>query len=223
MTVISTLITRWCVAHASDSMITERQDDGSYKVVETAETKIVCVRPWAGIVTYFGLATVKEAGWSTLSWLRAQASQAAQLESPERFAHHLANSLQEELSRITLKDPLSKGIGIHFTAYERIDGYLIPELFAITNFSSIAYQELLPSGVRATRETYGVAFSVSERPSDHGLPQYRHQVRGFLENGFYLVYNNGDPHMFNAAFQAIGTLFGAASQRHALISRFEQI
>ena len=217
MTVISTLITRYCIAHASDSMITERQDDGTYKMVETHETKIVCVRPWAGIMTYYGLASVKELGWSTLEWLRTQANRAEELGSPEEFAQNLAKSLQAELSRMRLKDSLAKGIGIHFTAYERIDGYLIPELFAITNFSGTTYEELLPGGVRATRETYGVAFGVDVRPPEHGLPPYRHQVREFLDMGYFLVYNNGDPHMFNTAFAAIGSLFTVASQRKALL------
>jgi hypothetical protein len=198
-------------------MVTIIQDDGTYTAIETAETKIVCVRPWAGIMTYFGLASVKEIGWSTLRWLRVQAGQAANFGSPEEFANHVARTLQHELSRMTLRNPISKGIGIHFTAYENIDGYLIPELFAITNFFSTTYQELLPAGARVTRETYGVVASVNERPPEHRLPQYRHQVRTFLDRNHNLVYNNGDPSMFNTAFQAIGNLISLAAQRHALV------
>jgi hypothetical protein len=214
MTVISTIISRHCTAHASDSLVTQEQEDGTCKVLDRETTKIVCVRRWAGILSYWGLAKKAEYGWSTLKWLKAQVSQVDRFATPDEFAQHIGNQLNQELAKISFGKQIEKGIGIHFTAYEWVDGYSIPELFAITNFASTEYRELHLDGVRVTRETYGVAFDTGERGPEFGEPLYRHAVRKFLQSGNILLYNNGDPSMFNSAFSSIGSLFEIARQRH---------
>jgi len=108
------------------------------------------------------------------------------------------------------------GIGIHFTAYEWIDDYPIPELFLITNFDNTEYSALHADGIHVTRETFGVAFQIPNRVIEHSKPDYRHQVRKYLEAGKVLLYNNGDPFMFNAAFSSIRDLFRIAEQRRIL-------
>lgn len=216
MTVISTIISRYCTAHATDSLVTQEQNDGSYKILDQETTKILCVRRWAGIMAYCGLSTKPEYGWSTLDWLSTRVSQAKQFTAPEDFANDLKDCLSQELAKMTFRKPIEQGIGIHFTAYERVDGYLIPELFAISNFKDTSYQELHPDGIRVTRETYGVAFQTDDRGPQYAQSRYRRDVHKFLQSNNVLIYNNGDPWMFNSAAGAIGNLFEIARQRKVL-------
>src|SRR4051812_2562828 len=80
MTVITTLVTPLYTVHASDSFITERQEDGTRKVTHKRETKIVRVKRWRGAMSYFGWATCPATRtapeWNTLQWLQGQAQEA---------------------------------------------------------------------------------------------------------------------------------------------------
>jgi hypothetical protein len=215
MTIISTIISRHCTAHASDSLVTRKRNDGIYEILDDKTTKIIPVPRWAGAMAYWGLATTDD-GWSTVQWLRKRISQSGQFGEPEEFARDVGNRLNSELSAMRLCEPLAKGIGIHFTAYERVDNYPIPELFVITNFDNTQYSALHADGIHVTRETYGVAFQTPDRSIEHGKPDYRHQVRKYLEASNVLLFNNGDPFMFNTAFSAIDHLFRIAQQRRIL-------
>jgi len=73
MTVIATLITSACTVHASDSLLTTVQTDGSIRFMEWKQTKIVQVRPWRGAIAYYGMAGWKK-GWRTLTWLQEKAA-----------------------------------------------------------------------------------------------------------------------------------------------------
>jgi hypothetical protein len=216
MTVIATVITRYFTAHATDSLITARKNDGTFEIWERKETKIVCVRRWAGAIAYFGLSKTKDDSWSTLQWLRSRVSEADQFKNPESFARYLAAELNARLARLILSNPIDRGIGMHFTAYEDVDGYRIPELFAITNFKSTMYAELFSDGLHVTRETFGPMAGVNERPPEHGASTIRHKVRKALADGGIAIYNNGDPTMFNSGAQAIFTMLQTASQRGML-------
>jgi hypothetical protein len=218
MTVISTIISRHCIAHASDSLITRKNDEGKYEVLDQKTTKIICIRRWAGIIACWGLSRKDEYNWSVLKWLQAQVDKASQFETPEAFANYIGITLNQKLSRMVYKEPIHRGIGIHFTAYEPIDGYLIPELFLITNFEDTSYKYLHPDGIRVTRETYGTAFNVDYRGPEHSQSQYRHDVRNFLQADKILLYNNGDPEMFNSAFKSVNNLFNIAEERRILVS-----
>ncbi len=167
-----------------------------------------------GIMSFWGLAEIYNQ--STLEWLQQRAGAAGQFKGSEAFAIDIGHQLNEILPKLGLRDPLQAGIGIHFTAFELIDGYRIPELFAITNFESPDYAALHQDGIHVTRETYGVAFQDPARPPEHGDTKHRHKVRTYLDSGNVLLYNNGDPRMFNSAAGAIQNLFGLAAQRGIL-------
>lgn len=214
MTVIATLISKTCTVHASDSLLTAIQPNGGVRFVEWQETKIVQVRPWRGAIAYYGLAGW-ENGWQTLTWLRAQAAGSDQHSSAQAFAEHLASSLQAELARLGLAGSAAGGVGLHFSAYERIDDHWIPELFHVTNWANPSYRALAPGGVRCTRETWGL---IHGRPSDlaHGDRARRLEVRRFLQGDGWLRFNNGDPGLFNKVANALQGAVLVLSQRSQL-------
>src|SRR4030095_1045848 len=139
MTVICTIITRDYTAHPWDSRIAVPNPDGGYDVVEYEKTKIVRVEHWGGAMSCWGLATHDEhannAEWSTLKWLEARAGKPSSSPSPEDFAKSLAIDLGSALSKRHFIKPTDRGLGIHFSAYEHVDGCWIPELFAIKNWT----------------------------------------------------------------------------------------
>lgn len=151
MTVIATIITSRFTAHAADSFITIRTDEGTYKVQEAQETKIVRVPAWRGAISYWGLAT-HASDWSTLRWLRERAASAGKYSSAEDFVRTLARDLTTVLRSRRFQNPLQGGIGMHFSAYEWVEGCWVPELFHIRNWENESY-----SGVQKeivlTRET----------------------------------------------------------------------
>jgi hypothetical protein len=48
-----------------------------------------------------------------------------------------------------------RGLGLHFTAYEHIDGYWIPELFQLRNWTDESYSQVRTSGFEVRRESFG--------------------------------------------------------------------
>jgi len=120
MTVIATIITAHCTAHATDSFLTQRHADGSCSVEESQQTKIVRVLFFRGALAYWGLA--RYGNWDTFHWLQDQANQATRYISAQEFAIEMSLRLEAELNGIRVGNPIEKGIGIHFTAYEHIAG-----------------------------------------------------------------------------------------------------
>ena len=210
MTVISTVISRFCVVHASDSLITLRQPNGACCPTESERSKIVAVRQWRGAMAYWGLAT--RGNWSTFDWLRDRAAHTRNFSSAEEFAGAIALQLQEELSRIHFDRPIDAGVGIHFTAYEFMNDYWIPELFLISNWADPSYTTLRPNGVGASRETY---HTITDQPPriEHRESDSRLRVHAFLQEGRILIYNNGDPTLFNAAANGLGAMFRELARR----------
>jgi len=203
MTVISTMITRYCTVHASDSLITELQKDGSQKPKKWKRSKIILVRRWRGAMTYWGLAEYDAYEWSTFDWLQQQAKDADQYPSAEEFAKGLMDKLNEAIYKMRFVKPVHSGIGIHLSAYERIENYWIPELFLVSSFTDTSYQHVHSDGVHLSRETYHTTAKVDPKP-EHREAQYRLKVHERLHQpGGILIYNNGDPVMFNVGFVQI--------------------
>jgi hypothetical protein len=145
MTVISTIITKRLTAHASDSLITPFGKHNKEER-ETQKTKIIPVRHFRGAMSYWGLATTT-AGWNTLDWLRDRAGgYARKFDNPEEYAKALRAELNQQFSKISLQEPGQPGLGIHFTAYEVVDGYRIPEMFKISNWTDLSYSAVHPGG-----------------------------------------------------------------------------
>jgi hypothetical protein len=199
MTVISTLITRTGTVHATDSLLTFLRD-GQSEPLEWQQTKIVPVRPWRGAMSFWGLAKINDS-WSTLEWLRNQATSAGLFRSPEAFAHELAVSLQNDLSQLRFQRITDAGIGIHFSAYERIADRWIPELFLISNWGDTSYTSLRATGVGVSRETYSTVSGQGGNPATTN-DEERLKVSAALQAGTWFRYNNGDPRLYNTAANA---------------------
>jgi hypothetical protein len=193
-------------------LITEKQTDGTRRGIEWKRTKIIPIRKFRAAASYFGLASC--GGWSTHDWLRSQAREANNFETFEEFAISFRDSLEAELSELTFRDPLNRGIGIHLTGYERIGDYWIPELFFCTNFGG-QYREVGDLGL--SRETFGTICSMPRIP-EHRDHVYRMIVHEYLQRGRMLMYNNGDPEMFNPAARSILTAIETLRRRGKLIN-----
>ncbi len=208
MTVISSVISNVCTAHASDSYVTS-----NFNIVDKEYPKTIRIPEWSGIMSVFG--TVKVAGniWSVTEFIARQLEFADKGSGPENFAEQICDALNR------IPAVVNEGIGIHFTAYESYDGYLIPELFQITNYLNTNYQ-VDSKGIQYRRETYAKIRTdndTSERLS-HGEPSCRHKVREFLKKGNIFVYNNGDPILFNLSANSIFKMLEVAAERNALRS-----
>jgi hypothetical protein len=201
MSVIATLITRHYTVHATDSFLTLLEPHGNRQVVEKQKTKIVRVPAWRGAMAYWGLAR-QEPGWNTMNWLRQRAQQVSEFASAKKFASQLGEDLTRKINGRHFERPLDKGFGIHFTAYENVDGYWIPELFLISNWSNPSYNAVRAK-ITVSRETYGTLFKITDRPTEHGNAQCRLKVRESLHNGNFLLFNNGDPVLFKPIADAI--------------------
>lgn len=195
MTVISTLITKYGTVHATDSLITKPTEGNKREIVEDQRSKIVKVRPFRGAMSYWGAAYIPSSNGnvSMLDWLQNEVEHANQYPDPEQFAQAVARNLGRVLSS-------EQGIGIHFTAYERIENYWIPELFLISNYADPGYQALRALDV--SRETYKTISNEEPKP-EHREKEYRLAVNRDLQTGGNLIYNNGDPDLFNPIANAL--------------------
>lgn len=214
MTVIASLITRRCTVHATDSLLTEKQQNGTLKALEWGKTKIIPVTAWRGAMSYWGLASV-EGQWNILDWLKDKASMASNFDSAEAFAFDLASKLSIVLSRWKFTKPEDAGIGIHFSCYERIADRWIPELFLISNWSDPSYSSLKPTGIGYSRETYGT-LSNQGFEVEHSQRQYRMQVHDYIFNRGWIRYNNGDPKLFNPIANTILSMLAEMDKRRIL-------
>jgi hypothetical protein len=215
MTVISTYITKRFTVHATDSLITRLKSDGTSTVLEWEKSKIVPVRHWRGAMSYWGLATTDQ-GWSTLDWLRAMAQKSRNYQSVEEFAEYLAHELTQTIYKFHFKKPSDYGLGIHFTAYENIENYWIPELFKISNWTDNSYSNIHRSGFRLERVTYGSLNQEFIYIPEHRDLKNRLEVQKHLQNGNPFVYNNGDPFLFNASAYSIWGMIGVLKNRGIL-------
>lgn len=215
MTVVSTLITSQFTAHATDSFLTEIQADGSYKIIEDQQTKIIRINHFRGAISYWGLS--RFGSWSTLDWLRRRAANATKFNSAEDLARDLAQKLDAELNRLNFQNPLDRGIGIHFTAYERVGDYWIPELFHIRNWRDPSYSALFSSGIVATRETYAILKNLPDRPDSQRDSSCRMAVHEALHSGAIIYwFNNGDPLLFNPIANALSSIANQLAVRREL-------
>lgn len=232
MTAITALITRVCTAHAVDSLITVETDKDKSTPDDWTFQKIVRVEgEFWGAMSFWGYAKADSDTykWNTPEWLEQQAKKVGK-KTAEEFANQLAKDLQSELSKVKFVDkegkerPTAKGIGIHFTAYEKIRGVWVPELFLITNWNSIPYTSIDPNKIHVSRETYSVLERAMNKgvmktsPTTHGADSCRLFVHQYLHasDSNWFIFNNGDPAMFNSFAGGVHNGLRILSSRGAL-------
>jgi hypothetical protein len=220
MTVVSTIITRHYTAHASDSFLTKCHSDGTREVVESQQSKLVKVPAFRGVMSYWGLAS-HEDGWNTFQWLLDRAKRAGDYGSAAAFAEDCAATLTREFQRCKFANSRDSGLGIHFTAYEEINGYQIPELFLLSSWTDQSCQAVLPAyEFRVTRETYATLKGLKPpdgRSPEFGQPTYRLELHKALQDQpLMFLFNNGDPILFNPIANSILASFAEISRRGQL-------
>jgi hypothetical protein len=212
MTVIATIITKHCTAHSTDSFLTERDSAGRITPVESQASKLVRVNAYSGAISYWGLAR-QAADWDTHQWISDQAGRAASHGSPERFSSHLASALTIALRGRRFRSEKERGLGLHFTAYEHIGGYWIPELFQIRNWTDESYSHVRTSGFEVRRESFGSVTMTSDRCAADGSVERRMAVHAMLQAGGMLRFVNGDPSLFAPLGTAVLGVFAELYSR----------
>lgn len=215
MSVVSVVITRHCTVHASDSFITKQVDRHSYEPIEKEQSKIAKVPHWRGVLSYWGLASYSDGEFSTFRWLEGKADRAGDFSTAEEFAQGLAADFTKEIHKVKFAKPTDAGIGIHFTAYEHISDLWVPELFLISNWEDTSYKSIHNEGLRVSRETFHAAFDKNPEPN-HREPEYRLAVQKVLHEGRFLMFNNGDPELFNLAAKGLLSMFKELAARGSL-------
>jgi hypothetical protein len=164
-------------------------------------------------MSYWGLA--QNGQWSMYEFLQSLASKANSAQSAEQFAEYVAMELTRQLREFE-SSYTSVGVGIHFTAYEYLEGYWIPEVFIISNWTDSLYTHVFDTGLLVERKTYHAVANVDSQ-AVHREREFRMVVKSYLMNGGLIFFNNGDPTMFNPSAYAILDMIRTASQRRSLI------
>jgi hypothetical protein len=195
MTVISALLKLDLIVVSSDSIISSMQNGkriinpDSYR-----RPKFVSYPQLRCVAAYWGIANIKvdsEIVWETYDWLYSKGSLQSQFDSLESFGQHLKDDLLSIFNKYNIKN---RGIGIHLSGFEDIDGSWVPEMFLISNYTSTDYQHL--GQLEYSRRTY--LDSYPDRDFDNiPINVQRIQYLADLRTGSYSLYNNGDPIMFN--------------------------
>ena len=222
MTVISAVLSRRGIAVATDSLLAVVDPKGENIHLEWEKSKIIPVPKLRGCISYWGFAGVlkkipkrKESpdwSWNTYDWLKSQ-SENPKFSNIEDFSNYIRENLDNQLCKLNNIKAIHKGIGLHITGIEKIDGYAIPELFLVSNFLNPSYQQV--GELRLSRNTFHTINKVPPS-TDHNKKEFRFKVKDFLNQGMLISYNNGDPIMFNMVSSTISAGFQIAAQRNVL-------
>ncbi|TSA37102.1 MAG: hypothetical protein D4R64_06200 [Porphyromonadaceae bacterium] len=222
MTVISALFSKKGIAVATDSMLTALDHSGGNVYLEWQQAKIISVPKLNACISYWGFAgTLKKVPkpdqkaewlWLTYDWLKKQ-SENPKYKTLEDFSKDIREGLDKEFNKLSFNKPTDKGIGLHIAGLEKIDGYIIPELFLVCNFTDPSYQKVESLGI--SRNTFHTIANVPAT-LDHNKKEFRIKVKEFLSKGGLISYNNGDPVMFNMVSSTISYGFQIATQRKVL-------
>jgi hypothetical protein len=210
MTLISALISIRGTAVSTDSLLTIRNKatPDSFDQVEWNLSKLVRLEKFCGTISFWGDAVAEpkypipkdkkktEFKWTLYHWLTEKCKNISE-NSLEDFVRRLTQELKAEYAK---RQWLKYGIGLHVTGYELIEGTYIPELFLISNYANTGYVEL--RDLSYSRETF---HTITETPPEerHRDSECRKVVHQYLINGGLIIYNNGDPNLFNPVFKAI--------------------
>lgn len=213
MTAISNVFCRDFIACSCDSFLVKHGSAGLERVDSRAQ-KLLPVRSRRAAISYWGFAGLTKLKISEVLKQFAGESTASTLEG-------FAEALRDKLNDIFAKHPgiprTDRGIGVHLVGYERVDGLDVPELFLISNFKGITYDELYDH-LGCSRRSY---LTLSEDSGDdaylkkHGDPKYRRAVWDYLQTGDVICFNNGDPEMFSPVAGAISVAIRNAKRRGA--------
>jgi len=213
MTVISSVISTYCIAVSSDSFLTVYDSSTkSNEIIENRKPKIIRVEKFLGAFSYWGLAAKSKYSKSTTyDWLSKISNEAHTFNNLENFATYVRDELDQEIKSFNIEKKYT-GIVIHLTGYEDYDGFKIPELFLISNFTNSTSSKIGNLGV--SRQLYPtMPDEYKKNNTNLTQSEKQHLVRDFLAKGKLFIFNNGDPDMFNPIFNGYRDAMTLAKKR----------
>jgi hypothetical protein len=214
VTVIANLISNGCTVHATDSLLLSGELEGGGVRTphhRSGMPKVIIVSRFRGAMSWWGRVSAGE-GWNLYDWLVERAGWLQHHEgdiSAEEYAEEVTRDLNRTLEQSHLNNADgTKGIGIHFTCYERaFDNTWIPELYLITNERGADNEGRYEAAgqFECYRRTY---FDLKHKINGdwdvdyarHGNATEREFVRNVLETN-RLVLCNGTPNLFEQLAQ----------------------
>lgn len=179
-------------------------------------------------MSYFHLALqpADNPEWDTFKFLEQRALAPDKPNTAEDFAAYLRDELNKHA--IQYCKQANMGIGIHFTAYEEIEGYHIPEMFYLSNISGIDPQTGSYLGWNKQfsmgRHSF---FTINEEQvpvaESHRDSEFRLAVKAHLDFGQPIWFNNGDPALFNQTANALSNMSRILSARQLLNDASEPV
>jgi hypothetical protein len=203
MTVVSTFIYKDKIGLASDSLLSWRKNGQNVYDDDRQKSKLVRYEQMRAAACYWGLA--KYNSWNMHEWLRKMG-----MTMNNQNIEALGILIRDELTKLFHNKNINHGIGIHLVGYEDIAGYRIPELFLISNYKDPNYNKL--EAMNCTRQTYHILTGDTDLKR-HGEKGCRLAVKERLDKNNPLVFNNGDPQLFNPVAFAIYNMLRIAIDR----------
>jgi hypothetical protein len=207
MTVISTILKRDHIAFASDSLITMSMS-GKFEVVEEQEAKFILFPKLKCIAGYWGLARVydsnKNLKWSIHDWLTRQVKEAEKFDTIRSFGLQLKKDLDNIFRIGAARHVESQGLGIHLAGFESFGNFRVPELYLLTNYG---FKDGFYVKTRKALEFSARAYPTCKGATDLNTDDEKIQlVKSFFEDGKTMIFNNGDPILFNSLANGLGAL-----------------
>lgn len=213
MTAISSIISLPCIAVSTDSLLTVYNSRKKInEIIETRKPKIIRIEKLQASFSYWGLAAKsKYSNWTTYKWLCEIAKKGKDYNSLSDYAQFVKTELDKTITNLGIPKK-SSGIGIHLIGYENINGYKIPELFLISNFTDPSYRKVSNLGV--SRHLYGtLPEDFRSNYTATTIEEKQMVVKEFLEKGRLFIFNNGDPEMFNPLFNGFKEVMNLSKKR----------
>jgi hypothetical protein len=216
MTAISNVLNRDFIACGADRLLALRRGQRIERA-KVQRRKLFALDGLRGAVSYWGFAGLERL--NVAAEIERFAKQARSHGALEPFARSLRSHLDELLHKYPSVRGLNRGIGVHVVGYESVNGKLVPELFLLTNFKNIAYDQVGPR-VGCSRRSFA---TISNDDGDdeyllrHSGLDYRRAVYNFLQTGEVIYFNNGEPQMFTPIAHAIVASVKDLEQRGALL------
>jgi hypothetical protein len=207
MTVISAIISKKCIAVASDSLLTVyNKHQKTFEEIETQKPKIVKVERLKAILSYWGfVAKSRYSQWTTYDFLCRMVKNNINCNSIQDFANYIKENLINEIG----SELRTNGIGIHLIGYSK---KLTPEFYLISNYADTQYNKFRELSVSS--ELYGTLIKHHSELSESTTEDKKAEtINDFLNKGHMFVYNNGDPAMFNFMYCGYYQTYQVAKKR----------
>lgn len=194
--------------HCTDSLLTTEIDGKRKRMPGSGMAKILECPKFNGAISWWG--RVETETWNARDWLLDVMQRLSK--EKELTVDLFADSLADELGYLLKKSHIEKdkGVGLHFTNLEDVDGVAVPELFLITNYAGMEYDGG-PKFVSQRQTFHSISGNKDCNFELHYQPKYRKQVLEYLRR-YPIIYSNGQPRLFGALSSGIKEKIEGVSQ-----------